>query len=487
MFKRVFSNKILIITIVILSALILLLVGILFFIELPSINNSSNNLNNNKASSNVNENINTETPSETDSSYLSPFGAMEAGVGYVPIRKGGTPSFKEAAEMGVKWSRAAISDFTGDTEKDYNFEINDRIFKSANDAGILNYVYNINVAQFARGNHTWMPKAELVNQYINWVKYVVEYYDGDGNNDMPDLKYPVKYWQIDNEPDVNLELSDTPSTYADLLKISYEAIKEADPDAKVLCGGISQHQEFYYQVFEKYHPQRYFDIFDYHYYGMVTGDYRNFEKGVNKIKAYFNEKGWPEVSIWSTEMGSYSGEPPGLPFQSETQQAGDYVKRWVHGISVNVPVIFGAWWLKENWLDPFDSVFHHTGLIFNGQYGNDRGENVKKIGYYSYQVMAEKLEGLIFQEMTELADDAFSYRFLNTSTGKSTYVVWWDGYQEGTSKSIDFSGINGSTIRITDAITDYNGNRTTNLMNIQGGNVSLQLEAYHPLFIEVAE
>ena len=34
--------------------------------------------------------------------------------------------------------------------------------------------------------------------YEIWLKALIERYDGDGYNDMPGLKYPIKYWEVMN-------------------------------------------------------------------------------------------------------------------------------------------------------------------------------------------------------------------------------------------------------------------------------------------------
>ncbi|MBU1130632.1 glycoside hydrolase family 44 protein [Patescibacteria group bacterium] len=435
-----------------------------------------------------------------DDGYLSPFGALGAEVMYSAMRETGIPpSFVEGAQMGLKWNRGSLGSFEGLKDIDYDFEKTDKVLLSSISAGIPNYVYNIFTNN--RGYEQWSPPDKLVDDYIEWVKYGVERYDGDGYNDMPGLIYPVKYWQIDNEPDLEADTVGDGYSYAHLLKITYQAIKEADPEAKVLSGGIGidnsfinisqRSAKFFEDIMDTYKPERYFDIFDLHYYGNARGDYRIYEDRVKIIRNLLDSRGWQDVPIWTTEMGSYSGQPKDWDYQSEVQQAGDYVKRWVHGISVKVPVIFGAWWLREGFsIIPGDDYFDHTGLIFDGEDGDgntdpyDRGMNVKKIGYYSFQVMAEKLEGLRYQEMKVLKDNVYAYRFLNLSTNKSTYVVWWDGYKEGTSITSTLSGINGDRVKITDAITDFSGNREVTYGELNNGQISLNLKAYHPLFIE---
>jgi hypothetical protein len=78
--------------------------------------------------------------------------------------------------------------------------------------------------------------------YEEFVKRVVERYDGDGKDDMPGLLYPIKYWEVSNEPSMQEELvffSGSPEDYYDLLRVTYQAVKDADPEALVLHGGIA--------------------------------------------------------------------------------------------------------------------------------------------------------------------------------------------------------------------------------------------------------
>ncbi|MCI2432649.1 hypothetical protein LM602_08945 [Candidatus Acetothermia bacterium] len=79
--------------------------------------------------------------------------------------------------------------------------------------------------------------------YREYVKQTVERYDMDGKDDMLHMRYPVRYWQVDNAVDSRWfdcreqgrEFA-TVQEYFTILKTTYEAIKEADPKAKVLLG-----------------------------------------------------------------------------------------------------------------------------------------------------------------------------------------------------------------------------------------------------------
>lgn len=105
------------------------------------------------------------------------------------------------------------------------------------------------------GNHTANYTEQYVPQdleaYTRWVTDVVERFDGDGQGDAPGLVRPVRYWEVDNEPDLHNRVPpknarrevdpstfETPAEYARVLVETARAIRAADPGALVLNGGI---------------------------------------------------------------------------------------------------------------------------------------------------------------------------------------------------------------------------------------------------------
>ncbi len=241
-----------------------------------------------------------------------------------------------------------------------------------------------------------------IDKYSEFVRAAVERYDGDGIDDMPGLKQPVKYWQVGNEPPRNLK------DYPKLLEITYKAIKETDPDAKVIIGGTTgiahNNGQIYIDGFDKkFFPilrelgGQYVDIFDLHWYGNATGDYKNCKKIYEYIKMVLEKTGFSkDMPFWITEMSSYSGKAVHdrrtLTFQSETEQAADLLKRYVYPLSFGVKKVFWAFGLIEGFRDS-DNYFEHTGLIYNGRFDYDQGRGVKKLAYYTYKKMTEILEG----------------------------------------------------------------------------------------------
>jgi hypothetical protein len=64
-----------------------------------------------------------------------------------------------------------------------------------------------------------------MQSYQNFVSALVERYDGDGKDDMLGLKYPIKFWEASNEPDLqddsfNRFFDGTPDDYAELLRVT---------------------------------------------------------------------------------------------------------------------------------------------------------------------------------------------------------------------------------------------------------------------------
>jgi hypothetical protein len=115
--------------------------------------------------------------------------------------------------------------------------------------------------------------------YRKWIKAIVERYDGDGKNDMPGLKIPIKYWEVMNEPDLAVPegaedegrldfYTEDPEDYGELLIKTSEAIKEADSEAKVLiagaAGGNDRFLDFYRKVFADENAISAFDIANIH-------------------------------------------------------------------------------------------------------------------------------------------------------------------------------------------------------------------------------
>ncbi len=76
------------------------------------------------------------------------------------------------------------------------------------------------------------PKEEYLDDYAAYVTAIVERYDHDGVDDMPGLLYPIHDYGVERE--FTGFWPGTAEEYVRLLRITYPAIKAADPEANVL-------------------------------------------------------------------------------------------------------------------------------------------------------------------------------------------------------------------------------------------------------------
>jgi len=277
--------------------------------------------------------------------------------------------------------------------------------------------------------------------YSNFIKKAVERYDADGIDDAPGSPR-IDYYQVENEVDGGF-WGGTKEDYTLLLKTTYKAIKEADPTAKVAIAGMAGRMDYYKELLAEIEKikdspnDRYFDVFDYHivtiypnYKGNVfTAEGSPSEVKVTSVQEMLNEYGYGDVDVFITEMSAYDGDPEGNFFgrQSETQQAIELLKLYVYPIANDVKKI-GWVTLTEwhNYAGKENSYFDNVGLINNPQ--ND-GQSHKKLAYYTYKLMTEKLEGSDWDNIETISDgtgNIYVYKFYRKDLGKPVYVAWKD-------------------------------------------------------------
>ncbi len=104
-------------------------------------------------------------------------------------------------------------------------------------------------------------KPNDMEAYKEFVRRVVERYDGDGENDMPGLRYPVLYYEILNEPDLDNE--ESAQAYFEILKRSYQAVKEVNLGAKVVLGGLVTGTR-HLRILLENNMAPYFDVINWH-------------------------------------------------------------------------------------------------------------------------------------------------------------------------------------------------------------------------------
>jgi hypothetical protein len=352
-------------------------------------------------------------------------------------------TFENALYIGVRWTRPefyAHWSFIQKTDKDlkegiFDWKENDYVFgNTPKEIGIIGNIGGFE-SRTVKGKDPFprtfrFQSKDLEEKYVYFVQKLVERYDGDGIDDMPVLQNPVRYWQVDNEPDIG---SRDWEGFAHLVEITARAIKSVCPECKVIMGGLAQGESgfdtFFLPALEKLHGQ-YVDVFDFHLYGPAGAwHYYNL---ADRIKAGLAKTGFKNTEVWILESGTYSGKPQiaisgrsNVPEQTEKQQAADLVKRYVYALSLGIKKIFWAFGIVEGFTGMGNHEFDYMGLMYQRNPAiKGRNDEIKKLAYYAYKMMTEKLEGCDFSDIKtiNLGEGVYAYKLIKS--GKPIYVVW---------------------------------------------------------------
>ena len=124
---------------------------------------------------------------------------------------------------------------------------------------------------------------------------------------------PVESWQIWNEPNLEKYFAPGPSVeqYARLLRISHDAIKQKDPQAKIVLAGMPAYGDvdawkFLDSLYSTPGTEDDFDIVALHPYASNLDQLRS---GIERIRAVMKEHGAESTPLWITEIG-WGSDPP---------------------------------------------------------------------------------------------------------------------------------------------------------------------------------
>jgi hypothetical protein len=177
----------------------------------------------------------------------------------------------------------------------FNFDKYDKIVdllnkNKINILGILDYS-----ASWAAACREWNCPPAYNELFVKYALKVIKRYKGK-----------VKYWEIWNEPDSSTywSLQDGLKGYCALLKDVYIAAKKADPDCKILNGGLANGLSSVNRLYDN-GAGPYFDILNIHIFQSPL--YKNSIKAVTAYPrlAYkvMSRNGDGNKKIWITEIG----------------------------------------------------------------------------------------------------------------------------------------------------------------------------------------
>jgi hypothetical protein len=232
-------------------------------------------------------------------------------------------------------------------------------------------------AQAIPGHSCGPIQPEHLDDFAQFLQALVERYSI--------APYHVKYWELFNEPDVDPSLVGPDSvfgcwgdeaddfyggqTYAEMLKHAYPAIKQADPEATVILGGLlldapdSTPGQYLAGVLEAGGGD-YFDVLGFHAYAYYRPDVYNWDSVpgtkwaswggfvVGKtafLRQIMSEYGYDKpLMLNETGLAWWPTEEPTEEYQ---QAKADYlVKTYTRGLALGLANVTWFGWQQPSWL-----------------------------------------------------------------------------------------------------------------------------------------
>ncbi len=272
---------------------------------------------------------------------------------------------------------------------------------------------------FLNNNRTGPVCTADTTYFYQFVQNLVERYDGDGINDMPDLTIPVTIWEFANEPDAYCG-NYTASTYSMDLDIFKRAMKATCSSCELINGGWAgflSDSTFWQTVIPISHTD--LDKGNIHSNdGRVLSPF-SFTKMLYRQSHVFQEQinllalNW---NIWVTEWGIYCGSPSSLPTRTEEEQASLYTKLYCWSAANNLTNFFYD--LKG----PNDNIGASAALIQGGPTDSLKA----RLFFYTQKLYEYKFRDYdsvkVVQFDTSTTFSQGDIRFYNS--GNTHYVLW---------------------------------------------------------------
>lgn len=273
---------------------------------------------------------------------------------------------------------------------------------------------------------------------LEFMGSVVERYDGDGVDDAPGSPQ-VTYFELYNEPDNGDPGhardggwgcwgdfdNDAPGCgnaedYATLLQTLYPVVKDANPQAKLVFGGMALDwfppigpfdPNFLDNVLAACQGQNCFDVMNFHYYPPFRSHWESYGAGIIGKASYVQQKlaehGFTDTPAICTETSWCSN----CAWGSDELQSRYAVKGYVRGMAADLDVV--TWfWARDGGSD--------------GQPGLLDDDLQPKNSYWAFQEMTTMLENAIYQRpltSSETGNEQIEGYVFQTCGGRLD-VVW---------------------------------------------------------------
>ncbi len=364
----------------------------------------------------------------------------------------GSPYHTDLLESGASWVRKGFTwtavEPQNTTPDQYNWAYLDQYVQLAAEKcwSIILMMEN-NVAWAAtqdQGPIDKVPVAELAQL----MGAIAERYDGDGINDAPGSP-EVIYFEMYNEPDAAAVGATERwgvhgDLYAAMLKAVFTAVKTANPNAKVVMGGLSY--DFFTDAAEpgpfvrtflddvlKNGGGAYFDIMNFHFYPpfgwnwakMFPIDGPGLVEKTAVIRGVLKKYNLDKPVI-VTETAWHNN--PATPNGSDTLQTRMVQQLYTQAKAAGISMV--AWWPLA---DAGGSYEFDTGLVTNV----DTGAVTRKRAYTAYQVFMRELGTARYTIQAPGDVDVKVYQLIDDAKGRTIYVGWTNPRDLGTMWTVD--------------------------------------------------
>jgi hypothetical protein len=295
----------------------------------------------------------------------------------------------------------------------------------------------------------------------------------------------ITLWEIWNEPDLGFFFNGSPTDYARLLKVGYLAAKHADPNARILFGGMAHFEKPNWlrdvlNVVAAY-PDRdangwFFDIVASHNYAWAWKTFY-YLYGVQQTLTSFSLSGKLQ---WLNETGVHvcddfpgpacvTGGTPSAYRASMNEQAAYLIQTATFGVWLNIDAM--VWYQlyddNGNGCPGFDA----PGLVRNEPSAPcNASSGAPRPSYDAYKMVTSRLTGLspYWRQRRNPSDITGNQELIalqNPSTGERVVVMWARDYQPET---VTLAATSTSALLVypdgsAQTITPVNGNYTIDL------------------------
>jgi len=233
---------------------------LLFLISIVLLNSCSN-----KAQDNFTKNLiydQLERPADVEY-YHMPIGLCEDWPEESTTREIYINDFELLKKTGINYFRISFGWDAIEGEKDkYDWLFWDDFVKTGVEK------YNITMVPYVCYTPQWVSR-EPQDTMLYWNKPAVDFEEwGQFMYDLVTRYKPwLKTWELWNEPDIPIywDTQDV-ADFARFVKIGADAVRRADPEAKVVLGGIAYRPEWIQALFEEHGVSPYIDIVNCHNY-----------------------------------------------------------------------------------------------------------------------------------------------------------------------------------------------------------------------------